>query len=41
MITQTEKQKYLSYLVHPRGSEENPHFFGVFLQFLVLIMAEL
>lgn len=36
-----EPKKSLSYLVHPRGSEEDPHFFGVFLQFPVLIVVEL
>lgn len=31
----------VSYLIHPRGSEEDPHLLGIFLQFPVLFMAEL
>lgn len=30
----------VSHLVHPRGSEEDPHLLCVFLQFPVLLVAE-
>lgn len=40
-IAQALHQKSLSYLIHPRGSEEDPHLFGILLQFPVLLMAEL
>lgn len=40
-IAQALHQKSLSYLIHPRGSEEDPHLFGIFLQVPVLLMAEL
>lgn len=31
----------LSYLIHPRGSEEDPHLFCIFLQLFILFMTKL
>lgn len=48
MVSSQIKQGYsvqmkqsLSYLIHPRGSEEDPHFLCIFLQLFILFMSKL
>lgn len=36
-----QMKQSLSYLIHPRGSEEDPHLFCIFLQLFILFMTKL